>query len=1012
MSLSSQVASALALLVCATAFPTPLRALDPHKALTQYTRALWTQADGLPQDSIRSIAQTSDGYLWLGTDDGLARFDGYEFVIFNKNKGFLPSNSIETLSGGRDNTLWIGTSNGLVRYRNGQFQTFTTADGLADNFILSLFEDDDGVLWIACGVYLNRFEHGKFFKYPPEHLLPVKTPRRISRDRHHSLLITGIGGLVRKVGDRFEPVLKLDEGAGQVVALTGDRSDNVWIGGRGLIRRTAEGLVTTFGPGDGLPGELVRAVIEDRDGNIWTGTTEGLARLENGHFVIQAVDGKRSGNWVRCMFEDREGNLWVGMNGGLYRFRDDLFTNYGRTEGFPADEPIAVHEDRSGRVWVGYHSDGVVAFQDGKLRSYTTRDGLASNEIFAIRETRVGDLLILGRGGVSLLRNGRASTFIGREALGIGNVYDILEDRGGRLWAAAGGGVYRVEDHKLRSAVPVIPGGPFRNDSADVLAEGPDGSIWAGTYGEGLWRISDSGVRRFTTADGLSSDRIRSLLQDADGTLWIGTFGGGLSALRNGVFSHYTEREGLLSDNVSHIDDDGTSLWLATTRGVCQVHKQQLDDLAAHRIRVLTPVNYTAAEGLRSAQCAPGYPIGAGGTRSHDGRIWFPTTRGLASIDPQAAAQRKAQTPPAVHFISASVDGQELNLSRDLRLGAGSGRIQFRFAAIHLTAPERVRYEYKLEGLDSDWSAESDRRVISYNTLGHGRYRFRVRGFVPGHDPDEASLAFQILPHFYERGSFLMLCAVSLLAAIYGLYQLRLRQIRGRFSLVLEERTRIAREIHDTLAQGFVGLSSQLDAVAVEMGEHQSEAWQRLETARKMARHNLTEAKRSVMDLRASAPKMLDLGPAVIAATSRWQSSGSVPIDISISGESRDLPEDIQQNMLRIAQEAVANAIKHARATGIWIHLVIQSDALQLSVRDDGKGFPLGSALSAHDGHFGLVGMIERAERVGGKLDIRSDEGAGTLVAVTVPLPRRKSRNGIWQNLRGLLKTPAAHSRL
>ena len=292
----------------------------------------------------------------------------------------------------------------------------------------------------------------------------------------------------------------------------------------------------------------------------------------------------------------------------------------------------------------------------------------------------------------------------------------------------------RVENGHLIRAVPEIPGGPFQNDAATTLSEAPDGSIRAGTYGEGLWRIDDKGVRRFTTKDGLSSDRIRGLYQDPDGTLWIATFGGGLNAYRDGRFIHFMARDGLLSDNVAHIDDDKDGdLWLATTRGICRVSKAQLLGFTQRQVHALTPVNYTAADGLRSAQAAPGYPIAAGGTRSMDGRIWFPTTRGLAVWSPGNDALRKqTETAPVVHLISAQADKVDLSAMADHRLPAGSSHVDFRYAAIHLRAPERVRYEYMLEGLDQTWSADTDRRFIDYNTLRHGGYRFRVRASVPG----------------------------------------------------------------------------------------------------------------------------------------------------------------------------------------------------------------------------------------------------------------------------------------
>ena len=983
----SQIVAILTLAYLAAGLPS-LFALDPHKALTQYTRAVWTQADGLPQDSIRAIAQTADGYLWLGTDEGLARFDGYDFVTFTKDSGALPGNSVTALASGGDGALWIGTPNGLACYRNRGFTAFTTRDGLPDNFISSVFEDRDGALWIASGIYLSRFEDGKFTNYPAERLLPVRAARIVYEDRGHTLWVAGVDGVVKLNRGSFEAVLGPKEMEGDIVtAMIKDRGDRLWIGGtKGLILRTPDGKLRRFDSRDGLPDNLVRALWEDRGGNLWVGTNKGLSRLEGGRFVVAALDGGFNPVWVRCLFEDREGDLWVGMNNGLNRLRDDRFTIYGRTEGLPSDEPIAVHQDRKGGIWIGYHDGGLARLDPAAPpRVYTTRNGLPSNEIFAIRDSVDGGLLVATREGLSRMRAGHFSNYSLPDPLGRAVVFDALEDRRGRVWAAGPGGVYQMTGNKFRN---VVAGGPVVNDAAVVLSEGPGGGIWAGAYGEGLWRIQDGKTRRFTTSDGLGSDQIRSLYQDPDGTLWIGTFGAGLNSLRNGVFARYTARDGLLSDNISHIEDDGQgSLWLSTTRGICRVAKRQLRDFTAGRVRALSPVNYGVDDGLRSAQCAPGYPAGGGGARTSDGRLWFPTTRGLAAIDPGAEAREPALPAPIVQIVEASVDRQDIDTGGAAKLKPGPGRIQFRYTGIHLSAPERVRYEYKLEGLDRDWIPAGARRAINYNSLGHGLYRFMVRAFVPGQSPSEASFDFQVLPHFYERSYFLGLFAASLFAAIYGLYRLRLRRIRGRFSLVLEERARIAREIHDTLAQGFVGISSQLDAVAMMMNGDDGVARRHLELAQRMARHSLTEAKRSVMDLRASALEEGDLQSALATAARQWTAGSSIPVALEVSGASRSLPEDLEQNLLRIAQEAVANSVKHAGAQRIWIRLRMEPRAVRLTIRDDGRGFESAGAFSTIGGHFGLLGMRERVERLGGEFDLSSQPGGGTQVNVSVPLP-------------------------
>jgi signal transduction histidine kinase/ligand-binding sensor domain-containing protein len=962
----------------------PALALDPRKGLTQYTRTIWTQEQGLPQDTIRAIAQTADGYLWLGTDEGLARFDGYDFVIFNKDNGDLPSNSITALSAGADGSLWIGTADGLTCYRHKRFTTYKTKDGLPDNAITAVCQDPSGTVWSVAGVSLARLQAGKFTNFRSGGDLPIAAIRSVYQDREHNIWIAGFGGVAKLDRGKFVPVIGAEALEGDIVSsMIEDHRGNLWVAGsKGLLMLSPAGKMRKFDTRNGLPDPFVRSLWEDRDGNLWAGTNGGISRFENGRFVAPAIDGGHDRDWVRCIFEDREGNLWVGMNSGLSRLRDDVFTIYSRSEGLPSDEPTTVYQDHQGRIWVGFHDSGLGFFDAGRFQIFTTRNGLSSNEIFSIREDHQGDLLVATREGLSRMHAGRFTTYAPHDPLGRRIVFDVREDNTGRIWVATADGLSELRNGKARN---VVAGGNLLNSAIVVLCARRDGSIWGGTYGKGLWRVADNNTLLYTTADGLSNDQIRSLVEDEDGSLWIGTFGGGLDCLRQGHFSHHTSKDGLLSDNISHIEDDGRgSLWLSTTRGICRVMKKQLRDLAAHKIEKLTPLNYGLDDGLRSAQCAPGYPASGGGWHTADGRLWFPTSRGLAVLDPNAP--KRIPEPVAVQLVEITSNGNPIDLSPQAGLSPGGGRIQIRYTGIHLTAPERVRYSYMLEGLDRDWVHAGGRRIINYNSLRHGRYRFVVKAEIPGGPSSETSYAFRLLPHFYETVWFRFLVVLLLMAGAWAVYGLRLRQIRGRFALVLEERARLAREIHDTLAQGFVGISSQLDAVAMSLPGDIQLAKRHLRLASRMARHSLTEARRAVMDLRASALEGHDLRAALETGARQWTAGSSIQVHVDVTGDPKALSEEMEQNLLRIAQEAVANVLKHAAASKIWIRLHMEARRLCLRVEDDGRGFEQQEAFSTAGGHFGLLGMRERAERLGGALNLSSHPGDGTQVEVTVPL--------------------------
>jgi ligand-binding sensor domain-containing protein/two-component sensor histidine kinase len=688
-------------------------------------------------------------------------------------------------------------------------------------------------------------------------------------------------------------------------------------------------------------------------------------------------------DWVWSLFEDREGDLWVGTNSALNRFREDPFLVYGRAEGLPSDQPTVVHQDPQGEIWVGFHDRGLTALGLGKPRVYTMRDGLPSNEILGIRHSHTGDLLVATRRGLARMQKGHFTNYPAPDPLEPSAAYDVIEDSRGHLWIASIRGIFEWEGSHWRKAVKI--------DYPIALAEDRDGNIWAGTMGTGLWlvrtgRAPDSKPRLYATAEQLGSGHVRSLFQDPDGTLWIGMYGGGLTALQKGTFHRWVMRDGLLSDNISHVEDDGKgNLWLSTTRGICQISKRQLHDFSEGKIHVLRPKNYGIDDGLRSAQCAPGFPAGGGGTRTRDGHLWFPTGHGLATIDPGAITSKTIPTP-ITKIVEVAADGKGLDSRRLSRLKADTGRIQIRYTAINLSRPERLTYSTRLDGLDADWIPTAGRRVVNYNTLRHGTYRFMVRAALPGGAASESEFAFEVLPHFYETPWFFVLCAAFLIGGIYGAYHLRLRQIQTRFRLVLEERSRLAREIHDTLAQGFVGISSQLDALAMKLNGDPEITRTNLDLARKMVRHSLTEARRSVMDLRMSDLEQQDLLAALEASAHRWVAGTSVNVQVDVSRVNRKIPEHLEQNLLRIAQEAVTNSLKHARAATIWVEMEAQGRALQLRVRDDGQGFDPPGTFSFLGGHFGILGMRERAARLGGKFVLASRPGSGTQVEVSVPL--------------------------
>jgi hypothetical protein len=530
----------------------------------------------------------------------------------------------------------------------------------------------------------------------------------------------------------------------------------------------------------------------------------------------------------------------VGTNRGLLRLRDDEFTVFGKEEGLPSDEPNVVYEDHGGQIWVGFLDIGLKMFRAGDP-FHAIPDGPGSGRVYSIRETNHGALLVSTRDGLEIRDRGRVSTFVPPDPKGRKRVFDGLEDSAGRIWLALPSGLGQLRGNQFRIMIPAASPGMLEGAFV-TLADATDQSLWAGTIQGGLWHVTSVGNRLYTTSDGLGSNLIRSLYADKDGALWIGTFGGGLNAFSEGSFHRFSESDGLLSDNILHIADDGEALWLSTTRGICRISKTQLHDFANGKKTRLDPVNYGLGDGLRSAQ-APS-DIGLGGGRHSDGSLWFATARGIALYRPDT--HKHPPEPLHIYLAEMSADGRRFDGASNPRVPPGHGAVEMRYAAICLSNSELVRYSYKLEDLNSDWVAAGTRRVVTYNSLGRGNYRFRVRADVPGAPPTEAAFQLQILPHYYETGWFRCLCVGLSVLACWVAYQLRVRQVRLRFAAVLKERLRLAREIHDTLAQAFVGISAQLEALETCLPENLRPAHIYLDLARRMAQHSLTEARRSV----------------------------------------------------------------------------------------------------------------------------------------------------------------------
>jgi PAS domain S-box-containing protein len=793
--------TAIAAVLCSAA---ARPSLDPNKAITQYVHDVWETEAGLPQNSVLAIAQTPDGYLWLATEEGLVRFDGVRFAVYNKSNALqIRNNLVLALLTDRAGNLWAGTNGGgLVKYRQGKFSAFTTRQGLSNDSVLALYEDREGNLWVGTdGGGLNRLRDGLFQTYTSKDGLASDAVFAIAEDKHNSLWIGTHDGLNRIQDGRITTFTTADGlPSNYVRTLCVDRQGSLWVGTNGGgLARFQDGRFSTYTTRDGLSSNAIWSLYEDPKGSLWIGTGDGgLNRFRDGKFSAYTSKSGLSANSVWAIYEDHEGSLWVGTaSGGLNRFRNGLVTTYTAQEGLSNDVVLPVFEDRSGAVWMGTNGGGLNRFQDGRFKTYTTKDGLSDNLIFSISEGRDGSLWVGTRKGLNRFQNGRFTVYNTKTGLPNDIVMATYTDSRGSLWVGTRGGLTRLADGRFTTYTTKDG---LSNDGVLSITEDAHGVLWVGTSGGGLNRFQDGKFTTYTTKTGLTNDVVWSLYADRDGSLWIGTNGGGLERLRDGKFTTYSVRNGLFDDKIFEILEDNLgNLWMSSNRGIFRVSKQALDDMARGQIHVFESTSFGFAEGMKSHECNTGFqPAGA---KTRDGRIWFPTMKGVVVINP-AELHTNALSPPVV-VEQALVDRQPFENAASIHAPPGDGQLEFNYTALSFVSPEKIHFRYRLEGFDKGWVDAGARRVAYYTNIPPGTYRFRV--IAANSDglwnQEGASLRVVLDPHFYQTRWFYLLCALSLAFLILAFYRLRVRRLEARQAelvLLVEERTR---ELRQEIAQ-------------------------------------------------------------------------------------------------------------------------------------------------------------------------------------------------------------------
>jgi signal transduction histidine kinase/ligand-binding sensor domain-containing protein len=985
----------------------PCSALDPTHLLSQYGHTAWRTRDGDIPARVFPIAQTKDGYLWIGTRAGVFRFDGVRFVPLIAPEGTqLPSSFIVSLVGSRDGSLWIGTTRGLARWSNQRLTLFPNDSRDAS----TLLEDAAGTLWFSsrplaraprappsiCRVSGTAIVcHGK-----PEGLdLAAATccVGSLTQAADGGLLISTDQAVVRwKPGEASTSVVhaaKVGASIPGVMVLARDAREQIWVGvdargaQLGLNRLENGSLKPLTSPIDGSA-HAVQALFVDSHDTLWIGTLDqGIYRLRGDRIDHFSASDGLSGDGVYWFHEDREGNLWVSTSEGIDRFRDLAVTTFSKREGLSVDEVDSVMAARDGKIWIG-SADALDILDGETVTAIRAGKGLPGNQVTSLLQDHSGTIWVGIDKTLSIYENGKFLPVTGLDGGPMGFVYALVEDAQHDVWARVPKKMVRIRDRIAREEVAV---------PSTKLAADPSAGIWQGLSTGNLVRYRDGEAE---TIEYPRRAAVRHMIAASDGAILAGT-DMGVIGWKNGVRRTMDATSGLPCDAVHALMlDAGNDLWLYTQCGLLQISNTALRawwDASGSPlpIRVLD-----VFDGARPAQA----PFQAA-ARSPDGRLWFANGLSLQMIDPAKSSPPPLALP--VHIETLIADGTPHPIGHDVVLPSHPHDIEIAYTALHLAVPQKVRFRYRLHGLDDQWQEPGARRQAFYTDLPPGSYRFDVaatRGDGIWTDA-EPSLNFVVAAAWYQTTWFRFACVALGVLALSLVYRWRMRQIaqraHARFDERLAERTRLARELHDTLLQTIQGSKMVADdALDATDFDRLHQAMKRLSVWLGEA---ISEGREALNSLRNSTTQTNDLAESFRRAAEDCVLHGEITVNFSVQGAAVDMHPIVRDEVYRIGYEAIRNACAHSRAERVTVTLRYAEDLLSLEVGDNGIGIDAATAWTK-PGHFGLHGMRERAARIGATLTVTSTPGAGTGIMLVVP------GSAIFRGSRGLRRSRLART--
>lgn len=966
----------------------------------QYRFDSWTTENGLPQNGVRAVTQGADGYLWFTTFDGLVRFDGVKFDVYNKanSKGII-SNRFWIVRAMPDSSLWAATETGdLTVYRNGVFTSYSS-DQVPEKQIYNFYSDNengtlietnngfyklqnDDFVWVKSNeVYNNQKviyeDRGKSrWEFNPHEIWQIKDGKKqIYKVSLENFSLTNLPKM-----SAFE-----------------DQTGGLWYADYNKLVYLKDGNINEYGIESGYPRNIsAHRLWQENDGSLWFATGNyntqgvGLVRFKNEKFTKFGLEKGLSNDRIFDVFKDREGTIWLATDKGLNRLHRQIITSLSKNDGLIHNEVYPILQARDDSFYIGTVG-GLSHYQDGKFINtplYSKNSGKEPTIIQSLFEDEKGRLWVGAIGCFFIIENGKV-----RETSNIFDVQNdvlaIFEDKQKNLWfATQNNGVYQYQDEKIIANYKIEQG--LASNDVKVIYQGKDGTLWFGTYG-GLSKLKDGKFKNYTINEGLASNLVRSIAEDVDGTMWIGTYDGGMSRFKDGKFFNFNTNNGLFNNGVfATMEDDKGSFWISSNKGIFRVNKQQLNDFADGKIPGYETFAFGKTDGMLSSECNGGRQPSA--IKDKEGRIWFPTLEGAAIVDPNNLVGN--DQPPPVEIERVEIDRERTAVSEKIELSPRQTYLDIAYTALSFIKSDQIRFKYKLEGLDKDWVDAGTRRTVNYSYLPSGEYTFRVIAANTDGvwNMEGKSIKIVIVAPFYKTFRFWIAVFLVLAGLIYLFYRYRIRQLQKinaaqeAFSRQLiesqeAERKRIAQELHDGLGQNLLVIKNRA-LLGLRAKDNREKADEQFNEIQDSVTDALGEVRSIAYNLRPIHIERLGLTSTIEEMVEEVESTSGIKINCDIEKIDDLFNKEVEINFYRIIQESLNNIVKHSKATMASVSVFRENSKVVVNIRDNGLGFDTEKVKEKKG--LGLNGIAERVKILKGIFNITSEIGKGTSLLIEI----------------------------